>query len=241
MPFFPEATEALIFDLDGTLYDQGRLRRKMFLDLMVGLAKNPLFLQKINVLYTFRKNRERLSAGTGDACCIERRQYAEVAHALGLSIVDVRRIVNEWIFEKPLKHLAQCVYPGVNDLFTILKQKKYKIGIFSDYPCHSKLQSLELKVDAMVCATDEQVDRFKPHPAGLLFTAKELGVPAMNCFFIGDRDDKDGECARRAGMSFLILPRGQISIIDWYQEAIMQMRRMDRAIDSPRAMQCSNT
>ncbi len=223
--------EALIFDLDGTLYDQGKLRRRMLLNLFFSLARNPLFIRDIKVLYAFRKKRELLSASREDVCCIDRRQYAEVARALGLSIVEVRRIVNDWIFEKPLKHLARCVYPGVKDLFSILKQKKYKIGIFSEYPCHAKLQALDLKVDAMICATDEQVDRFKPHPAGLLFTAKELGVPVMNCFFIGDRDDKDGECARRAGMPYLILPRHQTSVFDWYQEATMQISRMDRKID----------
>ena len=195
--------EALIFDVDGTLYDQGKLRRRIFLDLFRIFVKNPLFISDINVLYAFRKKREILSRDNDDIGCLENRQYAGVAHELGLSIVEVRRIVNDWIFEKPLKHLAQCVYPGVKDFFSILKQKKYKIGIFSDYPCHAKLQALDLKVDAMVCATDEQVDRFKPHPTGLLFTAKELGVPVMNCFFIGDRDDKDGECARRAGMPYL--------------------------------------
>jgi FMN phosphatase YigB (HAD superfamily) len=231
MPFFPEATEALIFDVDGTLYDQGRLRRKMFLNLVVGLARNPLFIQEIKVLYAFRKNRERLSESRDEVRSIEKRQYAEVAQALGLSSAEVRRIVNGWIFEKPLKHLARCLYPGVRDLFSLLRQKKIKIGIFSDYPCDAKLQALDLKVDVMVCATDEKVDRFKPHPQGLFFTARELGVPVKKCFFIGDRDDKDGECARRAGMPYLILPGRRISILGWYKEARRQISRMNRKMD----------
>jgi FMN phosphatase YigB (HAD superfamily) len=230
MRFFPEATEALIFDVDGTLYDQSKLRRRMLLNLLFSLARNPLFIRDINVLHTFRKKRQLLSESSDEVGCIDRRQYAEVAHVLGLGIVEVRRIVDDWIFEKPLKHLARCVYPGVKDLFSILRQKKYKIGIFSDYPCHAKLHTLDLKADAMVCATDEPVDRFKPHPAGLLFTAKELGVPVMNCLFIGDRDDKDGECARRAGMPYLILPRRPISATDWYREALVQINRMDGSL-----------
>jgi phosphoglycolate phosphatase/putative hydrolase of the HAD superfamily len=227
MYLFPEATEALIFDVDGTLYDQGKLRRRMLLNLFFSLARNPPFIRDIKVLYTFRKKRELLSESSAKVNYIDRRQYAEVAQALELSTAEVRRIVNDWIFEKPLKHLARCIYPGVKDLFTILRQKKYKIGIFSDYPCHAKLHALDLKVDAMICATDEQVDRFKPHPAGLLFTAKELGVPVMNCFFIGDRDDKDGECARRAGMPYLILSRRHISTTDWYRKATMQISKRD--------------
>jgi FMN phosphatase YigB (HAD superfamily) len=230
MQFFPEAMEALIFDVDGTLYDQGKLRSRMLLNLFSCLLRNPLFIRDIKVLYTFRKQRELLSTSNDEVCYIDRCQYAEVAHAFGLSIVEVRSIVNDWIFEKPLKHLAGCIYPGVKDLFSILKQKRYKIGIFSDYPCHAKLHALDLKVDAMVCSTDEKVDRFKPHPTGLFFTAKELGVPVMNCFLIGDRDDKDGECARRAGMPYLILPRRQISILNWYKEAIVQINQVDREL-----------
>jgi HAD superfamily hydrolase (TIGR01549 family) len=231
MPFFPEEMEALIFDVDGTLYDQGKLRRRMFLDLVVGLARNPLFIQQIKVLYAFRKNRERLSESGDDVRSIEKRQYAEVAQALGLSSEEVRRIVNDWVFEKPLKHLARCLYPGVKDLFSLLRQKKIKVGIFSDYPCDAKLRALDLKVDVMVCATDEHVDRFKPHPAGLLFTARELGVPVKQCFLIGDRDDKDGECARRAGMPYLILPRRRISILGWYQEVCTQISRINKKMD----------
>jgi len=33
MHFFLKDMEALIFDVDGTLYDQGKLRRRMFLNL----------------------------------------------------------------------------------------------------------------------------------------------------------------------------------------------------------------
>ena len=84
MPFFPETTEALIFDLDGTLYDQGKLRRRMFLDLVVGLARNPLFIKDIKVLYAFRKNRERLSENRDNVRSVEKRQYAEVAQAFGI-------------------------------------------------------------------------------------------------------------------------------------------------------------
>jgi putative hydrolase of the HAD superfamily len=232
MQFFPEDMEALIFDVDGTLYDQGKLRRMMFLNLLLTLARNPLFIRDINVLYIFRKKRDLLSKSSNDICCIDKRQYSDVAHALGLSIAEVHTIVKDWIYEKPLKHLAQFIYPGVKELFSILKQKKYKIGIFSDYPCDAKIHALDLKADAMVCATDGQIDRFKPHPAGLLFEAGKLGTPVENCFFIGDRDDKDGECARRAGMPYLILPKRRASIFDWYRQAFAQINGVERDHES---------
>jgi FMN phosphatase YigB (HAD superfamily) len=83
-------------------------------------------------------------------------------------------------------------------------------------------------MDAMVCATKKEVDRFKPHPAGLILTAKKLGVPVTNCFFIGDRDDKDGECARRAGMPYLILSRYSICAVDWYREMVLMLRETNK-------------
>jgi phosphoglycolate phosphatase/putative hydrolase of the HAD superfamily len=103
MHLFPETTKALIFDVDGTLYDQGKLRRRMLLNLFFSLARNPLFIRDIKVLHTFRKKRELLSESGDEVSCIDRRQYAEVAQALELSILEVQRIVDDWIFEKPLK------------------------------------------------------------------------------------------------------------------------------------------
>ncbi len=232
MPFFPEATEALIFDLDGTLYDQGKLRRKD----VSGFGgrtgkKSSVYYKKLRCCMPFGKTANGCRKRAMMSALLKSVNMQRWLKPWDWSIADVRRIVNDWIFEKPLKHLAPCLYPGVRDLFPLLRQKKIKIGIFSDYPCDAKLQALDLKVDVMVCATDEKVDRFKPHPQGLFFTARELGVPVKKCFFIGDRDDKDGECARRAGMPYLILPRRRISILGWYQEARTQISRMDRKMD----------
>ena len=227
MQFFPEATEALIFDVDGTLYDQVKLRRRMFLELLCSAVKTHRFSRDIKVLHAFRKNREMLSKDNHDIYFFENRQYSVVAHDLGMSIEDVQNIIGDWIFKKPLNYLGAYIYPGVKQLFPLITYKKKRIGIFSDYPVQDKLRALGLYADAMVCSTDRDVDRFKPHPKGLLFTAEMLGVPVKNCFFIGDRDDKDGECARRAGMPYFILPRHRLSVAAWYQEAILQMNQVD--------------
>ncbi len=195
----------------------------MFWALLYHLVKEQHFIRDIHILYSFRKRRQILSRDEIDPGCLENRQYVEVAHKLGVSVDEVRRVVTNWIFEKPLNYLAACIYPGVKDLFSLLMRNKVKIGIFSDYPGRSKLKALDLYADVVICATDENVDRFKPHPKGLLVTAKELGIPVKSCFFIGDRDDKDGECARRAGMPYLILSRKDISAADWYRKMAIEL------------------
>jgi len=79
-----------------------------------------------------------------------------------------------------------------------------------------------------VSATDVEVGRLKPDPKGLIVAASSLNTPVKECLFIGDRDDKDGECARRAGMPYLILNRRRrnyspnsfntfTEIIQWFQ------------------------
>jgi FMN phosphatase YigB (HAD superfamily) len=88
--------------------------------------------------------------------------------------------------------------------------------------------ALSLEVDVMVSSTDAEVDRLKPDPKGLILAASKLKTPLKECLFIGDRDDKDGECARRAGMPYLILNRRRrncspnsfntfTEIIRWFQ------------------------
>jgi len=223
MSFFTDDTQAFIFDVDGTLYDQIKLRRMMFGALVRHLVRNKNFIRDIRLLYSFRKRREILSNDHRNLGCLENRQYVEVADELGMNVDEVKLVVNDWIFEKPLKYLAGCIYPGVKDLFSLLIKNKLKIGIFSDYPSLAKLKALDLYADVVVCATDENIDRFKPHPKGLLVAAKELGVPVMNCLFIGDRDDKDGECARRAGMPYLILSECHISAADWYRKMTTEL------------------
>jgi len=195
----------------------------MIWTLLCHLVKEQHFIRDIHILYSFRKTREILSRDDSDLGCLENRQYLEVAHKLGVSVDEARRVVDNWIFEKPLDYLAACIYPGVKDLFSLLMRNKLKIGIFSDYPSLAKLKALELYADVVICATDENVDRFKPHPKGLLVTAKELGIPVKSCFFIGDRDDKDGECARRAGMPYLILSKCPISAADRYREMTTEL------------------
>jgi len=79
------------------------------------------------------------------------------------------------------------------------------IGVFSDYPALGKLRALGLTAQVIVSATSAEVNRLKPDPTGLLLAAGKLGLPAPECLFIGDQEAKDGECARRAGMPYLIL------------------------------------
>ncbi len=199
--------KAVIFDVDGTLYDQRKLRLRMLSDMFAALLRHPRNLYDFKIIRDFRKVRKKnifLSEAK-----IKERQYLWGASVSGVPVERVKTVVRKWMFEKPLRHLSACRFEGTAELFNYLKTNKIRIGIFSDYPVIRKLEALRLTADEVVCALDEDVDRLKPDPKGLYVAAEKLGVSVRDCLFIGDRDDKDGECARRAGMSFMILDRKQ--------------------------------
>lgn len=193
---------AVIFDMDGTLYSQGRLRRIMALQLLRFFSLRPWRLRELVVLQLFRLHREHLAET--DATEIGRRQYAEVATRIGCSESLVRDVVNFWIERQPLPYLERCRNPGVVETFAALRDTGRKVAVLSDYPVKEKLHALGLKVDVAVAATDPEVDRLKPNPIGLLQTISELGVSKENCLFVGDRDERDGACAQSFGVDYLL-------------------------------------
>jgi HAD superfamily hydrolase (TIGR01549 family) len=95
------------------------------------------------------------------------------------------------------------------ELIVELNRREIKTAFFSDYPAKEKLAVLGLSSYLAFCATDINVNRLKPDPKSLLLAAQVLGVPVCDCLCIGDRDDRDGEAARRAGMEYLLLKRNR--------------------------------
>ncbi len=197
--------KVVIFDVDGTLYDQRKLRKYMLMALLKYYIVNPLCLKELKILIDFRNEREKQAFKTVNN--LENAQYIWGAQASGVSPEMVRDVVKKWIFRIPLKYISYCCYLGVLEFFENLCKRGITTAIFSDYPAEEKMSALGLSPSYIVCSTDKNVDRFKPDPRGLFVITEKLGVSIENCLFIGDRDERDGECARKAGMPYLILKR----------------------------------
>ena len=195
---------AFLFDLDGTLYDQPQLRRRMAVELFRWILANPFRLRQVKILSAFRKLREERRSE--QKCALEAAQYRWTAEHLGVDEAMVRRVVGEWIFSRPLKHLDACRPAGLKELFSRLREREIKIGVFSDYPVTEKLTTLGLRADVCACATDAAIDCFKPDPTGLKALCAMLKVEPAECVHIGDRKEIDELCAEACGCESIILP-----------------------------------
>ena len=197
-----QAVRMVVFDLDGTLYDQRRLRSRMAFRLLRHCLTRPQDARILRWISTFRRCREELA--DAEAAGIRDQQYRRPASTLGIDHRALEEVVRIWMHERPLDYLRECRFPEVERLFDVLRERGTKIAVLSDFPVATKLERLELRVDIVVTAEDPEVDRLKPHAAGLQYLLKRTGIPPQRCLLIGDRDDRDGECARRLEVPFLL-------------------------------------
>lgn len=201
--------KGVCFDIDGTLYDQRRLRANMIKVLSQAYLKKDLTLAEISHLRSFRKVREELRH-RGQVSRLEREQYIETAKRTGQSPEMIEKTVQKWIHQVPLKVLQKIADEDVVQTCTRLRARGYRLGIFSDYPAEDKLRALGIPLDlfdSIVCATQREVDAFKPHPAGFSAVCDGLGISTEKVLYIGDRSRIDAEGARNAGMPAVILKR----------------------------------
>jgi len=206
-PAAASSLAAVIFDVDGTLYDQPRLRRAMATRLLASLVRHPAAgARTIRVLRAYRRAQESLrgSSGVADVAAAQIRVAAERS---GVDEDTVSACVRRWMEEEPLPALARCMYPGTLESLRACRTKGLRLAALSDYPADEKLRVMGMAglFDVVVTAQAPEVNAFKPNPRGLLVTLERLGVTAAECLYVGDRIDVDAAAANAAGMRCVII------------------------------------
>lgn len=203
--------DLVIFDVDGTLYDQKKLRKKMMQSLLFYYLMRPWQFKDLLILHHFRKEREKKAGYAGTNLQIE--QYEWCVNKTKIPLKRVKEVVDKWIFNFPNKYLKECVYPGVEDFFKNLEDKNILKAIYSDYDSIQKLKEMGLVVDIIVSSTDQDINAMKPLPNGLNYILNSLKIEdKTRCVFIGDRMELDGKCAENAQIPFLIINKEQAKI-----------------------------
>ena len=210
--------KALVFDLDGTLYYQRRLRIKMAWMLFTYYLCHFFRIKEVFVIKKFREVREHWdeiktgmpeagAAGRDDGAGLEEIQYKYLADKMHLSSDEVRDVIETWMYDKPLKAVYETRDTDLLGMIEDVKKRGQKVFIFSDYPIEDKLNALGLSADGMYAATDERLNELKPSPKGLKLIMEDHGLKPDEILMVGDRMSRDGMAAENAGCDYLILPK----------------------------------
>jgi|SRR5215472_219976 len=196
---------ALIFDLDGTLYLQGPVRRSvLWLWLRSSVGRPVATLREWRLVFYYRRAQEHLRL------CREPLASAQLPLACewsGVPADQATETIVHWMEDAPLGILARCLRPGIVGLLESARNKGIRLGLISDYRASRKLQAMGLDsyFSVVLTAQDDRVGVFKPSPDGLIAALRDLNVEPGRAVYVGDRPSVDGETAHRAGVPGVIL------------------------------------
>jgi HAD superfamily hydrolase (TIGR01549 family) len=103
---------------------------------------------------------------------------------------------------------VEDLYPDAVDCLRALHDAGYRIGVVGNQPARAEtaLAGLGLPIDLVASSDSWGVQ--KPDPRFFVRIATELGLPAAEIAYVGDRVDNDVRPAAAAGMLAIFIRRG---------------------------------
>jgi len=186
---------AIVFDYFGTLSDPAgeAERREMFAATAaaLGVAAEPFWAAMSGSF------RDRITGAYGDT----RSTLAEMARRCGVTPTGTQLDEAAEVQLLGARHV-QRPRPGALDTLTALRERGYRLALISD--CSSELVELWPRssfaplIEAPVFSWREQ--RRKPAPQLYATATARLGVPAADCWYVGDGGGRELRGAHDAGM-----------------------------------------
>jgi len=198
---FPGNIKGIIFDFDGTLFDNTRI--PLYL-----IAAWPFDLHRI---WQERLIRKRL-AGCDYASPEE--YYNAFFAALGKACFCSPLRIRDWYFNRYMPRMIRVLKkhyqhrPGARELFQKFDVSGIpRVAVYSDYPfLKERLEALGLSPGPGIpLYGPESFGAQKPAARPFLRIAEDLGVTPEEILVVGDREETDGLGASGAGMNFFLL------------------------------------
>ena len=207
-------TKGIIFDFDGTLFDNFRL---------------PFYLIAAYPPDLFRLWKERHIRKNFAGCDYDTPEeyFKAFFMALGAACNRSPEKMRAWYFNRYMPRMTKVLKdhyklrPGVLEIFQLLHkdpdstramiQNFPNIAIYSDYPyLRERLQALGIGPSPKIrLYGPESFGAQKPAARPFLRIAEDLGAAPDEVLVIGDREETDGYGAFKAGMHFFCLETGR--------------------------------
>ena len=192
--------KGVIFDLDGTLYDNTKLAGKVVVSNIFNLrllaAERLAHLKMSGRFYgerTFDEILKRISMKTGIGLFQVKRWYLKV-----FMPSQVRALKNNF-------KAKSWTIPILNEL----KSRGIKTACFSEYICvNDKLEAIGIDPALFDVVIDAPAaGGLKPCRRAFEAVAEKMGLDPSEILVVGDREDTDGAGAEASGMNFLLVPK----------------------------------
>ena len=187
-----------IFDVDGTLYSQKKVRRAMLFRILLYYAFRPFHWRELCALFIFRRFREKrelCGQSMGEIC-------QKVSQMLKMSKSVVDWTIRFWMFEEPLDLLYKYRYCDVLEFIKKEHSAGKKIIIYSDYPAVEKLAVMQIPYDHLFVSGENGIKELKPSAEAMCKILAVSGLTADRLVYIGDRDERDKASAELAHIAY---------------------------------------
>lgn len=196
---FEKNLKAIVFDLDGTLYESRHFPLRLIL-------ADPLH---IRMLGAERKCRKRLCDRHFDKAS---DYYDALFSLMGRGSKERAERCRKWFYGTYMPLQVKIIHekfgprPHLKEFIAILRKRGYKLAVLSDYcSAAEKLAAIGLsEADFDAVWESPALGGLKPREEVFLNACKALEAAPVETLMIGDKTSKDGG-ALRAGLQFIHL------------------------------------
>lgn len=181
---------AVAFDIDGTLYSNGRMY----------CATGFFVLRHLPLFRAFGIARKQVRREYPVANLHE-RTVELTARKLRWDIDKTREALRTVIYrdwEQRLRNVKLC--SGVRDLISDLRRSGIRTAALSDFPVQRKIDLLGLEGMWDLAFTSEDTGHLKPHREPFDHLVRELGLPPERILYVGNSYSYDVEGAAAVGL-----------------------------------------